>query len=724
MRCPSLSEDEPGRLRALAGYGLSAEQGLPGLDPVVEMAAEMFGCPAAAVNMIGSDHVFLISRTGIDEYDPGRDVSFCAHAINQNGVMVVEDATLDARFHDNPLVTSGMIRFYAGVPLRSPEGHALGALCVIDGEAHAQFSEADQRRLLELGKLAVDRLELRRIEAAGEHGSKRLEASAATSPNAIITFDADARITAWNAAAAAMFERTEDEVLGEPVDMLVAHTDRPEVHAGIARILTGGAPRPEGAELTALRRSGEQFPIDIHLSRWREGERMHFGAIIRDMTTKRRERDELYRLANYDTLTGLPNRNLLADRITEALAAGHEFGLIVADLDGFADINNTLGYAVGDHVLHTIAERLGALAPKGGTVARIGGDEFALLVPDGGDPLQLSELAEAVCAALAEPIECDGHEVRVAGNCGMALAPAHGASVEEIMASGSLALFQARQSGRGRSFMFVPALRAAAVARRMHDAELHRALEREEFTLFYQPLIRLADQEVIGAEALIRWRHPERGVLAPAAFLPAIEAGSLAEPVGKWVIEEACKQAAEWRRLMPGMVISVNLFAAQFRDGQLPRSLVEMLAAHGLAMEAIELEITENVVLDRQQAVVRQLFELREAGFRLAFDDFGTGYASLNLLRSFPITDIKIDKSFTRVMTTSPKEQAIVLSLIDLARELGLEVVAEGIESRDDCEFLIANGCEKGQGFYFGRPVPADVFEDQFLISRAALSAG
>jgi diguanylate cyclase (GGDEF)-like protein/PAS domain S-box-containing protein len=722
MRCPSLTEDEAGRLRSLEEYGLSADRGLPSLDPIVEMAAAMFDCPIAAVNMIGSDHVYLVSKTGLDEYDDRRDVSFCAHAINQNGVMVVEDTSLDARFHDNPLVTDGPIKFYAGVPLRSPDGHPLGALCVIDDHARGQFSEQDQRRLIELGKLAVDRLELRRIEAASEQGSKRLEASAANSPNAIVTFDEQGRITGWNSAAAAMFEGSADAVIGQPIDLLIAEESREDAHAELARALSGADPREDGIELTGLRRSGELFPADIHVSRWREGNAMHFGAIVRDMTEKRREHDQLYQLANFDNLTGLPNRNMLGRQIIEGLAKNRQLALIVTALEGFSDINNTLGHAVGDQVLKLAAQRIAAAVPEQAVVARIGGAEFATLLPDVGDPLVLIEVAGAINAALAQPIVADGHEVRMAGSCGMALAPAHGNSVEEIMASASLALFQARNSGRGGAFMYVPALRAAAVARRMHDAELHRAIEREEFTLFYQPLLLLADRSLDGAEALIRWRHPERGVLAPAAFLPALESGVLAEPVGRWVIETACAQIAEWRALAPDLSVSVNLFAAQFRDGQLPRSVLEALAVHGLPASAIELEITENVVLDRDQSVIRQLFELREAGFRLAFDDFGTGYASLNLLRSFPITNIKIDKSFTRVMTTSPKEQAIVLSLIDLAHELGLDVVAEGIESRDDLEFLLKHGCEKGQGFYLGKPAPPEVFEEQFFTASRAVA--
>ena len=286
MRCPNISADEPARLRALAGYDLSAERGLPSLDPIVDMAAQMFGCPISAVNLIGQDHVYLVSRHGIDQYNDGRDVSFCAHAINQDDVMVVEDAALDVRFHDNPLVQDGSIIFYAGVPITSQSGHALGALCVIDQKPRAEFSEEDRNRLKELGKLVSERLELRRIEAAAEGGPKRLQASAETSPNAVIAFDSRARITAWNAAATGMFGRPAEDAIGHSIDVLIAPESLPLVRQGIKRVLEGGLPADTATDLMGLRRNGDPFPGELHWSRWLEGEQMHFGAIIRDMTAK------------------------------------------------------------------------------------------------------------------------------------------------------------------------------------------------------------------------------------------------------------------------------------------------------------------------------------------------------------------------------------------------------------------------------------------------------
>ncbi|MBL9069444.1 MAG: EAL domain-containing protein [Sphingopyxis sp.] len=713
MRCPDRSSDEPGRLQALAEYRIDEEAGLPSLDPIVDMAVRIFDCPAAAVNMIGDDHVFLAANYGIDDYEAGRDVSFCAHAINQNDVMVVEDTALDPRFHDNPAVLSGAIRFYAGIALKAPSGHALGALCLLDHQPHATFPEEDRARLKQLAGMVSDKLELRRLEAIAEAHPSRFEASAETSPNAIICFDGNARISAWNGAATQMFDRTADEMIGQSVDVLIAEEDRGLVHGAIADVLDGAAPCAAATPLTGLRRSGERFAGELHWSRWHEGDAMHFGAIIRDMTEKLREHDALYRLANYDSLTGLPNRNLLHRRLSEALVEGAPT-VIVTDLGGFADINNTLGHDAGDNVLCTVAERIRAAVAEPGLVARIGGTVFAILL-DERNPVGLHRLTDAVLAAIAQPIVVDGQEVRLAGNCGVAIAPGHGESHDELITSAQLALFQARSSGRGSSSLFTSHLRAEAVARRMYDAELHRALERHQFTLFYQPQVRLADGALVGAEALIRWHHPERGLLLPAAFLPALDGGVLAEPVGRWVLDAACAQAAAWQAFDPEFRMSINLSAAQFRSGDLERQVRDALDRHGLRPQTLELEITENILLHGQANILEQLGAIRDRGIRLSFDDFGTGFASLNLLRDYPVSHIKIDKSFTRLARGSGRDRVIVTSLIDMARQLGIGVIAEGIELIEDAEFLRENGCDEGQGHYFGKAVPPAVFAEQQL---------
>jgi diguanylate cyclase (GGDEF)-like protein/PAS domain S-box-containing protein len=719
MRCPDAIADEPDRLRALAAHGLGPGVTLPSLQPIVTMAARLFDAPAAAINMIGSDRVFFAASVGIGECDIRRDVSFCAHAITQGEVMVVEDAALDPRFHDNPLVAAGMIGFYAGVPLRDPEGHALGALCIADPKPRAGFSEQDRQSLKDLARMASEKLELRRLELADRARPSGFAAIAATSPYAVICFDKARRITAWNPAAVAMFGYEPDEAIGRSVATLMPPRQVAFAEAALQRVLGGGAPPArETTQLTGLHKDGTEFPGALSWSQWTENGEPHFGAIVQDVTHRQQHEDALYRLANYDSLTGLPNRNLLhakgAEAIERTIEGGKPVVLMLIDLDGFKDVNDTLGHSVGDAILREIAARLGSAAPAAATVARIGGDEFAVLVPGLGDTPRISAAAEAMIAAISQPILVDGHDIRIAGSCGFAIAPQHGQTVEELLGSADLALFQAKSEGSGTSFLYVPALRAEAVARRMYDAELHRAVERGEFRLFYQPQVRLADGALVGAEALLRWQHPVRNVLEPAAFLPALEGGSLAAAVGAWILDHACAQAAKWRRVLPDFRVSANLFAAQFRTDDLANAVAEALARHDLPADALKLEITENVALDQRNVVLPQLHAVRALGVALAFDDFGTGFASLNLLKDYPISHIKIDKSFIQSMQDSLPDQAIVTSLIELSHKLSLEVVAEGVETEPQRAFLQEHRCEEGQGYLFGRPMPAELFAEKF----------
>ncbi len=715
MRCPNRSIDEVARLQAIAQYGL-----LPGkvmaLDPFVDMTARMFDCPAAAVNIIGDEKVCLVSSTGIDTYNDARDFSFCAHTILQDEVLVVEDATLDVRFHDNPLVGDGLIRFYAGVPLRTPSGHALGALCVIDSEPHAHFSHADRARLRAMATTVMDKLELRRLQAGP---ANRFEAAAAASPNAILCFDAKGRITEWNPAASRIFGYDAADIIGRSVEVLIAETDRSVARVGIARVLAGAVPKGQATELTALRINGEAFPVELYWSRWLEGDQVQFAAIVLDVTVRRSEHDALHYLANFDTLTGLPNRHPLRARVEETITADEPLALIVLDLNGYDDINNTLGHMAGDTVLAIVSERLAKAASEDVSLYSIGTGEFAALITACADPARLRTLARAITAVIGEPILVDGHEVRLTGNCGMALLPEHAQAFEGLLSNAQLALSRGKTVGRGNCCLFEPALRAEAETRRMYDAELHRAFERREFVLFYQPQFRLEDNALIGAEALLRWKHPTRGWLPPAAFLPALESSVLVEPTGRWILETACAQTAQWRTLQDDFRMSVNLFAAQLQSGDLPDMVREILDSNALPPSALELEITENIALEATLGVRRQFEDLRQFGIMLSFDDFGTGFASLTMLRNYPVTHIKIDKSFTQVVQTSDADRAIVKALIGLARDLGLGVTAEGIERQEECDFLRRLGCEKGQGYFFGKPVPAEIFVEQFLENRS-----
>lgn len=726
MQCPPILATEQERLLALAEYGLSHDRPLPSLDPVVRIAVRMFGMPVALVNMIGSDHVFFAASAGLGpaQVDMGRDVSFCAHTIAQDGVMVVSDALQDERFHDNHLVTGASgLRFYAGVPLLSPEGHPLGALCVIDHRPHHDFSDEDRARLRELARMAADRLELRRVEISTEQAKRSFEDFARHSPTAVVWFDEQGSIVAWNDAAASLYGYGVADGAGRSVLTLVVEPDRPMVQDLIARAVAAGSVDgmtiPRG--MTGLRSDGSEFQLGLSLFCWRDKGRLTFNAHLQDMTAQRREAEERHRLASTDVLTGLANRAHLYRGIEKTLARPCAAAVLMLDLDGFKDVNDTLGHAVGDGILREVARRLEQTAPADALVARIGGDEFALLLPGVADPATALAHANHLVARIDESIVVDGHPVRVAASCGVALAPFHAQEALELIGHADLALFKAKSYGRGQTCVFAKELHLEAVARRLNNIELHRAVDDGEFVLFYQPQIRLADGVLTGAEALLRWQHPQRGLLSPAAFLPALEGGPLAAVVGFWVLDEACAQAARWRRNgAEGFRIGVNLFGAQFRVNDLVEEVVAALRRHGLPPEALELEITENIVLDNDDLVLDALQRLRHLGVGIAFDDFGTGYASLSLLKRYPLSRIKIDRSFVQSLLESERDAAVVRAILDLSRHFGFETIAEGVENAPQLQRLLDFGCEEGQGYLFGRPIAAEDFTDVFGIGGGA----
>jgi diguanylate cyclase (GGDEF)-like protein/PAS domain S-box-containing protein len=715
MKCPTIFSNEAERLNALSNYGLDQEQMLKSLDPVVHIASRMFDMPVAAVNMIGSDHVFFAASVGVGEIDMRRDVSFCAHAITQSEVMVVPDATLDERFHDNPLVTGDAnLRFYAGVPLLSPEGLALGALCVIDDRPHTDFTQEDRQRLQELAKMASDRLELRRIEVSAERTRPPFEEYAGSSATPVIWFDEKLHIIEWNEAAVASHGYSLGDKTTLQFDLLLPERDRVNFRQLITQAIAAGSldQIQIPVETKGLRKDGSEFSFGFSLFGWRDAGHMKFEAILKDLTSQQLEEEELRQQANIDGLTGLANRGKFYRCVEEMLISPAPAAVLMIDLDGFKDVNDVLGHTLGDAILREVANRLLKFANSNDVVARIGGDEFAIMLASVTDSRTAMQLADAMITAIAQPINVDGNEVHVAASCGVALAPTQAQEALELVSDADLALFKAKSIGRGSVFLFVPTLRMEAMARRLYGLELHRAVDKGEFMLFYQPQISMFDGSITGAEALIRWHHPQRGILSPAAFLPALEGGPLAATVGSWILNEACAQAAYWRRSgAPRFRIGINLCSAQFRVGDLATEVFETLARHGLPAEALELEVTENIVLDNDDIVLGILMRLYEHGVGIAFDDFGTGYASLSLLKSYPLSRIKIDQSFVRGILTSKRDASVIRAIIDMAKSFDLETIAEGIETEAEYNYLRKEKCDEGQGYLFGKPMSAPQFE-------------
>lgn len=719
MKCPPELAMEAERLKALSAYGLGPERPLPSLDPVVRIAARMFNMPVAAVNMIGSDHVFFAASAGVEsgEVDMSRDVSFCAHVIAQGREMVVPDAMLDQRFHDNPLVIGpASVRFYAGVPLWSADGHALGALCVIDNKPHQDFSPEDRERLGELAKMATDRLELRRVEIAMQQAAHSFQEMDRNWSGALVQFDERHAVIAWNDAAAALYGYGPGEGFAPSFDALVPERERGDVRNLVERAAAVGLVDDwlgMAANLHGLHKDGTEFGIRLCVSRgYRSGSPI-FNAFLTDEAAHQREQEALQRLASTDSLTGLLNRAGFYRRIEQTLGNTSSSALLMIDLDAFKDINATLGHAIGDGILCEVAHRLARAARQNAIVARIGADEFTMLLEDAG-AAQANETASTVIASVSEPIVIAGRQMRVTACCGIAMAPLHALEAVQLIGNAGLALSRAKSIGRGQSVSFVSELREKAVAAQHYNMELHRAVNDGEFVLFYQPQIRLADGAIAGAEALIRWLHPQHGLLSPAAFLPALESGPLAATVGWWVLDEACAQAALWRRRgAQDFRIGVNLFAAQIvANGDLDSHVLSTLERHGLPPQALELEVTENIVLDRDESVLESLEKLRERGVGIALDDFGTGYASLSLLKQSPASRVKIDRSFVQGMLESEGDASVIRAILDMARSFRMETIAEGVESEQQREFLKSLRCQEGQGFLFGRPVSAPQFTD------------
>ncbi len=580
------------------------------------------------------------------------------------------------------------------------------------------------------------------IELAVRSGAALADAS----PDAMICADEDGLITFWNASAERLFGLPQASALGRSLDLIVPEPMRGAHEAGMRRLLAGGAPRLAGRVVEVIAQhaiDGRQFPIEMSLALWHEPDgTMAFGAMVRDISERRRNEERLHQLAHYDQLTLLPNRTLLIERLETALVpeiedpAGDQArptALFLLDLDGFKDVNDLQGHAAGDELLKEVALRLRRCIVAGGgerdgeLVARLGGDEFAILLPGRGDPIAAASFAERMRHALSDqPFLLDGRSVSVGASVGIAVAPAHGATPAELLGNADLALHRAKADGGNRRQVFMPSLRSDATARRGLEAELKRACREGEFELFYQPQVRLADGALAGAEALLRWRHPERGLLAPGAFISVLEEGELAPVLGEWILETACAQGAAWHRRLPGFRMGVNLFAVQLRSSDLASVVRGVLSRTGLPAEALELEITETVVLGDDASWIKRLRRLRDLGVGLAFDDYGTGYASLSLLKRYPVTRLKIDRSFVRDLGGDPGNAAIVETVLSLGTRFGLDVIAEGVETADQERGLLALGCEEAQGYRYGRPVPAATFSASLVDrvpSRSARSA-
>jgi diguanylate cyclase (GGDEF)-like protein/PAS domain S-box-containing protein len=448
---------------------------------------------------------------------------------------------------------------------------------------------------------------------------------------------------------------------------------------------------------------------------------------IQDVTERNGLERELRHRAFHDALTELANRSLFANRLEHALARqprdGGSIGVIVLDLDGFKTVNDSLGHSVGDRLLFAVGERLLGAVRAGDTVARLGGDEFAILLEDEPTIDQVAEHASRVVSCLARPFELAGKSLVVTASAGVTL-NRPGDGPDELIRNADMAMYLAKHDGKACVRRYEPWLHHAALDRLELEADLRRALDREELVLHYQPTVQLDDGAVTGFEALVRWQHPRRGLLGPMEFIPLAEETGLITELGRWILGEACGQARDWqRRFGPGLTIAVNVSARQLRDAALVDHVRDALAMSDLMPRALTLEITESVLMDNSDAAIARLHELKELGIRLAIDDFGTGYSSLNYLRALPVDIVKIDKVFIDGVASDREARGLIKAILSMADTLDLQTVAEGVESLDQARRLEQLGAPLVQGFYYAQPLSVAAVEALMSTGAAAEAA-
>jgi len=644
-------------------------------------------------------------------------MAFCSETIRERLPLVVPDTAQDERFRNGPFVRSG-IRFYAGFPLLTVDESTRGALSVFDRVPRV-LDEAQRDALQALARQGAAHFEARlaanrpaQSEAASlstEIGFRPFVEKAAVG----LCLIQDGRYRYVNPKLAAIFGYSPEELLGleSTLDLVVAE-DQPAVRDDIWKRLEGEL-QTVHYTFTAVRKDGERIEVEAYATATEfEGRPAVLGTLL-DITDRKRAEARIVAQAYKDPLTNLSNSVRFMERLQEQLAEARRqnwrLAIVYLDLDRFKFINDTWGHSVGDHFLQSLALRLTRGVREVDTVARVGGDEFVILMPDIRQTENLSTIAQKLLAAVARPVEVEGRTLEVTASIGIACYPEDGEESEILLRNADTAARRAKELGPNGFQLCTAELTSRAVARISLESALRTAVDREELVVHYQPIVSLMTGRITRLEALVRWHSAEKGVILPADFIPIAEETGLILPVGDHVLRTACRTLKEWQvNWLPDLIVAVNVSARQFRDPSLLPKIDRALSESELSPEHLEVEITESIAMESAEIVVGNLEALRGRGVRIAIDDFGTGYSSLNYLKRFPVHSLKIDRSFVTEVGTNPADAGIVRAIIEMAHGLKLIAVAEGVETRDQFLHLQRFGCDEMQGYWVSPPLPAE----------------
>lgn len=601
-------------------------------------------------------------------------------------------------------------------PVRSSSGELLGTFAIYHHETHVH-DKTDFAILEQSARLAGIAIERKMIEQ-----NLQIAAIAFESQEGMMVTDANRVILRVNSAFTRITGYTEDEIVGKHPGMLSSGRHDMDFYANMweSIVNTGSW---EG-EVWNRHKNGQIYPAHLTFTavKGRDGATVNYVATLVDITSRKTAEEEIQHLAYYDSLTGLPNRRLLMDRLNQALvssARGKGGGAILfLDLDHFKTLNDTLGHDVGDSLLKQVSERLTSCVREGDTVARIGGDEFVIMLEGLSDSIfEAARQAEIICEkilkVLNQSYHLNNYEYHSTTSIGATLFMGHEVGTDELLKQADIAMYQSKTAGRNAIRFFDPVMQEVINNRAILERELHKAFENDQFQLHYQLQVNHLGQAQ-GAEALIRWMHPERGMVLPFHFISLAEEIGLILPIGKWVIETACAQLKTWQQssFTKDIVLSINVSAKQFRQPDFVEQLQDAVQRHGINPSMLKLELTESLLLEDVEGIIATMTTLREIGVQFSLDDFGTGYSSLMYLKRLPLNQLKIDQSFVRDLITDISDQAIVHTIIAMAKSLSLDIIAEGVETEEQLKFLLNKGCTCYQGYLFGRPLPIKQFEE------------